>query len=47
MFKKIDEIFSMNNKISNLIEIMKLVYHVLLIAHLFSCVWIYIAIWEK
>jgi hypothetical protein len=39
MFRKLEDLFSLNDKKANLILIFKLVFHVFLVAHIFACTW--------
>ena len=42
MFKKIEDSFSINTKTHNILALLQLLINILLISHIFACLWIFI-----
>lgn len=43
MIKKIKDSFILDKKMQNVVELVNLIKNILLISHVFACIWIYVA----
>ena len=42
MFKKIEDSFPISNKTHNMIALLQLALDIILVSHIFACLWVYI-----